>query len=1073
MTETKISSSAPAKPRRWLRGLAWVVGILAVLVVALYFVATSSAFFKGFILPRASAALNAKLSVSDASLSPFSQIILHNLKVETTGAEPLVVAPEVRLRYSLFDILGGNIHVDEITLSSPTVVLEQNPDGTSNLDPILKAQNAKPEAAKPTQKAQPAKSTKPMQVFLGKLALTDATLKREALYASGKPSVAEISHLNVTLTNVKNGQSGNLVISADLSMDHNPPAPQPAGLLQAKLNGSYNFALSPDLKLSSLKGNLHLDITRAEGALAQVSSLSADLDCETTANEIKQLSLHFQKGAVSLGQLRLAGPFDMAKTEGKLLLTVSSIDKQLLNLAAAASGLDFGPTTIGSTNQIELANAGATITLGGQFNVNSFQVTRAGQTSPALDLKANYRLSIDNSQKTLALQEFALTGTQKGSQLVHGELASPMRVAWGNAANGVGDSTLTLALTGLDLASWNALLGGGVSSGIVNAQAKLVSQQAGKQLSFELGSQLENFSVGSGSNQLSQVKIDLALTGKATDLKQFNLSSYKLQVGQQGRPPITLSGSATYDLTAGTAQLTAALASVNQDALRPLVQPMLADKTLVSAAVQANASVNYNPSGASQIKAGLQLTNLVLNDLKGQPTSSPLAVDLQVDTSLDKQMTELRQVQIALTPTSRATNKLQISGRIDSQTNGVQGSLKIAADALDLTSYYAAFTGGQKAAAKPSANPSAQPAQPQTKIPQPAAAAEKEPDAIRLPLHNFTVDASIGHIYLDEMDITNLTATLKMDAGHIVLNPCQFAVNGAPVSALLDVDLGVPGFKYDVSFNAQAVPLAPLVNSFQPERKGQLGGSFTATAKIDGAGTTGPSLQKNLTGQFSLSSTNLNLSVANVKNPILKTVVNVVSIIPELLRNPTGALGSLLGTPSSSGGLATDLSRSPIDAIIAQGSIGSGKLNLQKTMVRSSVFEADAPGTITLAAVLTNSPIQIPVHLSLSRSVAQSLNLAGNAPTNAAYAQLPDFFTLTGTIGNPDKRIDKVALVSMTAQGITGAVPGLNQTAGDVVQGVRALLGPSTNSTAANTNNPGAQSPINNLLNGLLGPKKK
>ena len=43
---------------------------------------------------------------------------------------------------------------------------------------------------------------------------------------------------------------------------------------------------------------------------------------------------------------------------------------------------------------------------------------------------------------------------------------------------------------------------------------------------------------------------------------------------------------------------------------------------------------------------------------------------------------------------------------------------------------------------------------------------------------------------------------------------------------------------------------------------------------------------------------NLNLAVVNVKSPILKTIINVVGILPELLRNPetavTGFAGSLL-----------------------------------------------------------------------------------------------------------------------------------------------------------------------------------
>ncbi len=142
MTDTTVGTAAPRNRRGWLRAIGWVVGILVVLLVVVYFVATSSAFFKGVILPRVSKAMNAQVTVSDASISPFSQVVLHNLKVQTTGAEPLVSAAEVRLRYSLMDIIGGNIHVDEVAVSSPTVTLIQNPDGSTNLDPILKAQKA-------------------------------------------------------------------------------------------------------------------------------------------------------------------------------------------------------------------------------------------------------------------------------------------------------------------------------------------------------------------------------------------------------------------------------------------------------------------------------------------------------------------------------------------------------------------------------------------------------------------------------------------------------------------------------------------------------------------------------------------------------------------------------------------------------------------------------------------------------------------------------------------------------------------------------------------------------------------
>src|SRR5882724_3739670 len=109
-------SPQPVKRRSWARKLLIIGAGLLVLLVIFYFIATSAAFFKGVILPRASKALNAEITVGDASLSPFSQVVLRQLKVRTTGSEPLLEANEVRLRYGLWSIIGGRIKVDEITL---------------------------------------------------------------------------------------------------------------------------------------------------------------------------------------------------------------------------------------------------------------------------------------------------------------------------------------------------------------------------------------------------------------------------------------------------------------------------------------------------------------------------------------------------------------------------------------------------------------------------------------------------------------------------------------------------------------------------------------------------------------------------------------------------------------------------------------------------------------------------------------------------------------------------------------------------------------------------------------------
>src|SRR5688572_20252032 len=124
------------KPRRWLRRIGIVFGVLILLLVVAYFVGTSEWALKSVILPRASKAINGNVTVESASISPFSAVHLRGLKVETKGTEPLMTAQEVRARYSLMDIIKGNINVSEVLIESPVINLVTFPDGTTNLDPL-------------------------------------------------------------------------------------------------------------------------------------------------------------------------------------------------------------------------------------------------------------------------------------------------------------------------------------------------------------------------------------------------------------------------------------------------------------------------------------------------------------------------------------------------------------------------------------------------------------------------------------------------------------------------------------------------------------------------------------------------------------------------------------------------------------------------------------------------------------------------------------------------------------------------------------------------------------------------
>jgi len=1184
MADVKTSEVKPAPRKRgaWLRVLLSIVVIIVVLLVVGYFVATSSSFVQHQILPRVSESLGANVTVSSAEVHPFSRVVLHDLKVQATNQPALLTAPEASVSYRLMDIIGGNIRVDDLTITSPVIQVVKNADGSSNLDPLMKAQQ-KPAGEKPKA---PEKASKPLRVDVRKVTIANATILSVDNHSNGTRDLVELTNVAVSLTGLKNGESGKLTLSAILRDENNPPAPAMYGLLQAKVDGSFNFSFTPDLKPSQILGDAHLEISQAAGSFNDFAKLLGTLHCDLSPTEIKDVSLNFQKDGVPLGELRASGPFDATRSEGKLNVQLLAVDKKVLNLLGAKSGFDFGSTTITLTNQVELAKGGQSIAAVGELSASKFQLSRTNLSTPAIDLRADYNVAVDNTAKSALLKTLNVSGVQNGKPLLKGELTSPMTLAWGSQTNAVGDSAFSLAVTKLNLADWKIFLGDLVTAGMVDVNLKLLSQAGGNHLTFDTTNQISNLTANVGGQHLSQTTVSLFAHGQATDLKRFNLSGYGLEVAKSNQTALSISGSGTYDaesakadmqlalktslprllpllgqtnyaVSSGTAELNAhvtqsgdaqavtgtlvvtnftgsvsgdaftdfstamaldvnktaeqieirqasgtlaenrkaggsfdvsgnyslksapsqlnlKLTGINENGLRPVLAPMLAGKKLVSVAVNGTASAQFSANGDSAVKTDLQVTNLVISDPAQKVPATPLDAKFVVDASVAKQVADVRQLQLTLTPTQRAKNQFQLQGHVDmSKTNAWTGNLSLTSEGLDLTTYYDLFAGTNKPAAVAQKAATASSAAPATKGASAAGAPTNQ-----LPFRNFTVVAKVGQIYLREIAATNFQATVKIDGGHVLLKPFQLTLNGSPMLATADVDMGVPGYQYALTFNTTNVPFAPLWNTFEPDRKGQMGGTLTAWANINGIGTTGESLKKSLAGDFHIGTTNLNLSVQNIQSPAIRMIVVVVGKLPEIAQNPASAIsigaGALKGTLT--GGMSDDLNQAPIDVITFKGNAANGKVALEQAVIRSSVFEGVVSnGTVTLADELTNSPINIPVSLAVNKALAAKLSSFALQDTNSNYVKLPDFFSETGTVGTPKPNFNTAAigksLIKSLVSGLTGG--GGTNGSGNLLQGVGNLLNEGRENknqpNQSTTNQPATnQSPVNNLLNKFL-----
>ena len=129
--------------------------------------------------------------------------------------------------------------------------------------------------------------------------------------------------------------------------------------------------------------------------------------------------MNFQKDGVPLGELRASGPYNAQQAQGRLTVELLSVDKQVLNLFGAKSGFDFGSTTITLTNEVELSKAGAAISAVGQLSASKFQLSRTNQSTPPIELRADYNVSLDKTLKTAQLQTLNVAGTQEWAAAVH------------------------------------------------------------------------------------------------------------------------------------------------------------------------------------------------------------------------------------------------------------------------------------------------------------------------------------------------------------------------------------------------------------------------------------------------------------------------------------------------------------------------------------------------------------------------------------------------------------------------------------------------------------------------------
>jgi hypothetical protein len=432
-------------------------------------------------------------------------------------------------------------------------------------------------------------------------------------------------------------------------------------------------------------------------------------------------------------------------------------------------------------------------------------------------------------------------------------------------------------------------------------------------------------------------------------------------------------------------------------------------------------------------------------------TNAPLYVHAVVDGSMQNNVMSLKQARIALSPTQRAKNELTLTGQVDmSKSNNIVANLIAQSDGLDVTEFYDLTAKTNETASTKQGNA---PAQQQLGSSPTATNPNTEPDPVHLPIAQAAVDVNIAHLFIHELDVAVKGKLNVSDGSRVVLDPFQVLVNNAPINAKVDLNLGVKGYAYNLSLTMDKVPVGALADTFMPESKGAYRGDLICNANFTGKGTTGKSLHDNLAGQANMVLTN-----AEVKLNLSKKAKGILNVVALVLQVP-------------------EINQSPLTLVNVKLGAGNGQIQITNAFAQGAAYQATVQGSIQIADVLTNSPLNLPVDLALANNLAQRSHL-GTANANSAYASLPRFLTIQGTIGQPKENINKLALAATTVGAVSGFIGGKG---GSAVQSGVGILNSLTGNkppqqqqgTATNAAPNANKNPVNNLINGLGGFLKK
>jgi hypothetical protein len=270
---------------------------------------------------------------------------------------------------------------------------------------------------------------------------------------------------------------------------------------------------------------------------------------------------------------------------------------------------------------------------------------------------------------------------------------------------------------------------------------------------------------------------------------------------------------------------------------------------------------------------------------------------------------------------------------------------------------------------------------------------------------------------------------LALGATSLVAHPVSFELFDSTfqTSSSLEWPENTPVFS--VSSSLTPLNMEPVFDSFFPESKGALKGTFSFDTSLEGSASTSSGLIETLNGSLQADMVEgqirLFAPVPDAPQGLLQT--------QELLEAIIRAMATALAVP------AEQLLDPPVEQLRLRASIADQQVSLERFEAENSEFRLRANGTLPLRSdnIGASDVGQLPITLGVNTNIAKRIRIYREDRLEEDKIVLPPLVDVKGTLAEPIIDVRKRAIAGLVITGVTER----NSTGNEDVDKALSILG--------------------------------